>query len=196
MRTQNTERAPTTAQQPQLPVEAVLSFLKDTRGLLTWTARDLAKTLKISAAEVKQVIAVLQLQGYIAPASAAGEWLTTEQGNEVAGSSSPRFSRERVEDALTKLRERINGANKDKSGLYTITEAVAFGDFLRDAPRVQAPDVGVALTLRGDVGRNPASAVYQTQQREFLKKLRGRDPALHVQPYRAWMSARTHRKLS
>jgi hypothetical protein len=33
---------------PQLPAAEVLSFLKETRGVLTWTAADLAKSLRIS----------------------------------------------------------------------------------------------------------------------------------------------------
>ena len=36
---------------PSVAVAAVMSFLKDTRGLDTWTTRDLAQTLGIGTAE-------------------------------------------------------------------------------------------------------------------------------------------------
>src|SRR5258707_4988404 len=53
---------------PSVPAEAALSFLKDTKGTLAWTARDLADTLKINRPEAKQILAFLQAQGYVQPA--------------------------------------------------------------------------------------------------------------------------------
>jgi DNA-binding transcriptional MocR family regulator len=49
---------------PQRAAE-LLSFLKQTRGIRTWTEKDLAKALKIGLSEAKEAIAALQLQGYI-----------------------------------------------------------------------------------------------------------------------------------
>jgi predicted ArsR family transcriptional regulator len=52
---------------PAIPAEAALSFLKDTKGALSWTARDLANTLKINRREAEQSLAFLQAQGYVQP---------------------------------------------------------------------------------------------------------------------------------
>ena len=50
---------------PSVPAAAVLSFLKDTRGLDSWTIQDLSKTLGISTAEAAKAITFLELQGYV-----------------------------------------------------------------------------------------------------------------------------------
>jgi hypothetical protein len=50
---------------PSIPAEAALSFLKDTKGTVTWSVRDLAGTLKISRRDAEQVIALLAAQGYV-----------------------------------------------------------------------------------------------------------------------------------
>ena|SRR5258707_15268055 len=65
---------------PAIPAEAALSFLKDTKGALTWTARDVAGTLKIDRREAEQALALLQAQGYIQPARGGkGEWQRSPQ---------------------------------------------------------------------------------------------------------------------
>jgi hypothetical protein len=46
-----------------LPAAAVMSFLKETRGMLTWTIKDLRRLLLITPAQVRDVSAALQLQG-------------------------------------------------------------------------------------------------------------------------------------
>ena len=48
---------------PQVPAAELLSFLKQTRGVQTWTEKEMAKALKIGLPEAKQAIIVLQLQG-------------------------------------------------------------------------------------------------------------------------------------
>jgi hypothetical protein len=53
------------ASMPGVSSDAVMSFIKQTKSLLTWTLEDMAATLKISLEESKQVIAVFELQGYI-----------------------------------------------------------------------------------------------------------------------------------
>jgi hypothetical protein len=105
----------------------------------------MAKALKIGLPEPKQAILVLQLQGYIEPAGQTGKWRITEQGDMVSGSKSPRFTRQSVEQALDELRHRIKAVNDDFNADYKISDAVAFGDFLGDAARVQAVEVGIRL---------------------------------------------------
>jgi hypothetical protein len=179
---------------PQLPATELLSFLKQTRAVGTWTEKDLAKALKIGLPEAKEAIAVLQLQGYIEPAGHTGKWRITQQGELVAGAKSPRFTRESVEDALAGLRDRIKAVNKDANAAYTICEAVAFGDFLGDAVRVQAADIGIRLQARNNV-ESPSSAKEHAAERDFLKQLRGKTALLHILLYEEWMRARTHRSL-
>src|SRR5438270_7031549 len=97
---------------PAISADAALSFLKDTKGALSWTARDLANTLKISHTEAEQALALLEAQGYVQPvrgvgpvrskgparnragrkgAAAHGEqqWVTTPAGETVSGAKSP-----------------------------------------------------------------------------------------------------------
>src|SRR5215831_5558221 len=79
--------------------EAVFSFLKDTRGIVTWTAADLARTLRVSVAQVRQALPILEMQGYIRAAEHS-EWMTTIAGEQISGSASPRFKKAAVERAL------------------------------------------------------------------------------------------------
>ncbi len=116
---------------PSLPAEAALSFLKDTKGTLTWSARDLSESLKINRREAQQALALLQAQGYVQPAHQKGsargadQWSTTPAGETVSGGKPPRFSRERVEQALATLKNRIKQSNKDPHASFRITDAVA-----------------------------------------------------------------------
>src|SRR5579859_407801 len=114
---------------PSIPAEAALSFLKDTKGTLTWSLRDLIASLKIGRPEAEQVLAVLQAQGYVQP-RAKDQFLTTPAGETVSGAKPPRFTRERIEQALDDLRTRIQQNNKDPRSQFRVTDAVAFGDFL------------------------------------------------------------------
>ena len=178
----------------EIPAAELLTFLKEVRGVQTWTEKDLAKILRIGLPQAKEAIAVLQLQGYIQPAGNTGKWRVTEQGEIVSGAKPPRFTRQSVEDALAGLRDRIKAANENPAAAYRITEAVAFGDFLRDAPRVQAADVGIRLVPKSDSGAI-ASAQERAAELDFLKQLRGRTALLHVIPYEDWMSSRSHQRL-
>jgi hypothetical protein len=89
----------------------------------------------------------------------------------------------------------IQAVNNDTKAKYTISEAVAFGDFISQDARVQAADVGVRLTPRNTDLDASASAVEHKAEEAFLKQLRGRSAALHLQDYEQWMSARSHRRL-
>jgi hypothetical protein len=178
-----------------LPAAAVLSFLKDSRGALNWNVRDLRKSLNIGEAEAAQVIAVLQLQGYAAPAGESGEWLTTQNGNIVSGSKEPRFAREKVWQALSELGGRMQAVNRDSHAPYRVQTGVAYGDFLSGRERVQAADVGIELAPRTSMKSNKISARENAAQRAFLRVLRSKNTRLAVHPYEEWMSARSHRKL-
>ncbi len=183
-------RAPTL---PSIPAEAALSFLKDTRGTLTWSVRDLTAVLRINRAEAKQVIALLQAQGYVQPAHGADEWATTPSGETVSESKPPRFTRESVEHALASLKERLKALNKDSKAEFKIGEAVAFGDFLaKDRTRVQTADVGVRLLRRDEQLGDLKTASDARAERAFFKQLRGKSVLLNIRPYAEWMSKRSH----
>jgi hypothetical protein len=154
----------------------------------------MADALRISPADAKEVIAVLELQGYVKPAE-EDEWMTTLSGESVSGSKHPRFQRERIQEALTALGKRIAEINRDRDAPYKIVEAVAFGDFLSDRPQAQSAEVGVRLANRQPSQIESDSATERKRQRAFLKQLQGKSPLLRVKPYEQWMSARTHRKI-
>jgi DNA-binding transcriptional MocR family regulator len=176
---------------PPIPAEAALSFLKDTKGTVTWSVRDLADTLKISRREAEQVVALLAAQGYIQPGQKG--WMTTPAGESVSDAKAPRFSRESVEQAVESLRERIKEVNKNSKAAFKITEAVAFGDFLlKGRTRVQAADVGIDLVQRDKESDDLRSASAAKAERQFLRQLRGRTALLHIRPYAAWMNKRLH----
>jgi len=172
---------------------AAFSFLKETKGLLTWTLNDLTKSLKINVAEGKQVLAALEMQGYIKP-HGRDQWLTTLAGETVSGAKSPRFTPESIEEALAALHSRIKLVNQDSKTPYKITDAVAFGDFLSGQARAQAADVGIQLVRRKSEG-GEHSKKEQVARLAFLKQLRGKTQMLNVRPYEEWMGSRTHRSL-
>jgi hypothetical protein len=174
------------------PIEAVFSFLKSTKGTSSWTKEDFADTLKISAADAAKILPVIEMQGYIHPYH--GEWVTTTAGEDVSGGRPPRFSPATIEKELSALRERVKSVNQDSKSRYKVTEAVAFGDFLQQKPRVQATDVGIRLEPR-KAKRNELPKKERAAERAFLKQLRGKTMTLNVLPYEDWMSARTHQKL-
>jgi hypothetical protein len=185
-----------------VPAEAALSFLRDTKGSLSWSLRDLSHTLNISREEAERVVALLQMQGYIqADSRKAGEWMTTPSGETVSGAKTPRFDRETVEAALTSLKQRILDTNQDRAAKFRITRTVAFGDFLaKDRTRVQTAEVSIELA-RQDKKPNseevaaPHSAAEAREEQFFLRQLRGRSALINLKPYSEWMGRRTHQKL-
>jgi hypothetical protein len=180
---------------PSVPAAAVMSFLKDTRGLLTWTTRDLAETLDIPTSEAAKVITIMEMQGYVKAAEGARQWFTTPAGQTVSGSKLPHYTPERVASALAALKERIAAARKDFKSPFKILAAVAFGDFLSDRPRVQAPDVGIELVKRKSDAGAKTSATESKARLAFLKQLRGKNTPLNLQLYQEWRSKRSHQKL-
>ena len=133
-----------------LPAEAALSFLRHTKGMVSWSLRDLSQTLHISREEAERVVALLQIQGYVQPeANKSGEWLTTPSGETVAAAKQPRFDRATVEAELTSLKRRIEATNSNRAAKFQITRAVAFGDFLaKERVRVQSAEVGIELARK------------------------------------------------
>jgi hypothetical protein len=93
------------------------------------------------------------------------------------------------------LKQRIAAARKDFKSPFKISAAVAFGDFLSDRPRVQAPDVGIQLARRKTDDAARGSAIENKERLAFLKQLRGQNTPLHLQPYQEWMSKRPHLRL-
>ena len=179
--------APAKRNSAPLAAAATISFLKETRGLLTWTVKDLQRSLLISAAQAAEAIAALQFQGYVKPSEEhPHEWITTLNGETVSGSKAPRFDKTSVETALATLKKRIASVNADSGESYRVARAVAFGDFLSDRSRVQAADVAIALAPR---------AKQSETKTEFLRKLRARNLKLNLVPYEPWMSARSHRDI-
>lgn len=148
-----------------------MSFLKETRGLLTWTIKDLQKSLLIGATQAREVIAALGLQAYVKQAENPHEWLTTINGEAVSGSNPPRFSREAVEKSLAALRERIKFINKDSGSPYKIAQAVAFGDFLRgSAQGPSLPTWGCRLWDAIPPRNAQVSTNATTRRREFARR--------------------------
>jgi DNA-binding transcriptional MocR family regulator len=180
-----------------IPAEAALSFLKDSKGMLTWSVRNLADSLGIDRREAQQVIPFLEAQGYVQRAKEKGEWITTPAGESVSGAKAPRFTRESVEQAVTALKDRIKGSNADRKSPFRITNAVAFGDFLvKDRARAQAADVGIGLAKRGETAGEIRSATDAKTENAFLRQLRGKTALLHIRPYADWMKQRSHLELT
>lgn len=177
------------------PPAALFSFLKETKGITSWTSHDFAKTVNLTPAAAKEALAILEMQGYVKPAESKGEWITTPAGESVSGSKFPKYSRETVERSLASFADHIRRVNQDSSAEYKIADAVAFGDFLSGRARVQAADIGIRLEPRNPAAHHPHWAGERERQEAFLKQLRGKTPLLDLQPFAEWMRARTHRKL-
>lgn len=154
----------------------------------------MAASLRISLADAKQVISILELQGYVKPAG-SGEWMTTLAGESVSGSREPRFTPERVLQALDELRRRIAEMSRNSRAPYKITKAVAFGDFMNDRARVQAADVGIQLRRKGRSTLDAVSQEESKQRAKVLKQLQGKGGTLLVRPFEEWMDERAHQDL-
>jgi len=96
---------------------------------------------------------------------------------------------------MAALKERIKRVNQDPNSPYRITEAVAFGDFLRkDRVRVQPVEVGIQLERRGQADEPPTASSVHAQQ-GFLRQLRGKRTLVIIRPYTEWMRKRSHLEL-
>jgi hypothetical protein len=186
---------PGTELMPSVPAAAVMSFLKDTRSLVSWTSRDLAETLGIAAADAAKIITIMEMQGYVKSQQGGREFFTTGEGQAVSGSKLPHFTPARVEKDLAALKERIGAVRKDFKAPFKISKAIAFGDFLSERARVQAADVGIELVKRKADEAQTRSATENKERLAFLKQLRGKNAPLNMQLYQEWMSKRSHQKL-
>lgn len=180
---------PSQISQPEISLDAILSFLKDTRGTVSWSAKDLRNCLKLDAKQVQQSLAILEMQGYIA--KEGDQWLTTSAGETISQSKKPQFSAASVIKAIDTLKERIEAVNRDKRAKYRIAKAVAFGDFLSGRLEVQAADVGVELSPNVFGNQEELEQLRLTMMAELRRKSR----LFSVRKYRAWMSRRSHRAL-
>lgn len=176
---------------PNIALDALVSFLKDTRGAVNWTAKDLRDCLRLDAKQAAQLLAILEMQGYVA--KEGKQWLTTAAGESISKSKKPQFSLASVTSALDTLKERIEALNREKRSEFKITKAVALGDFLTGRSLVQAVDVGVELSRREPLSGN--SQEVEERRRAFLNDLRRKSRLFVVQTYRSWMSQRSHRNL-
>jgi len=120
---------------PAVPLEAVMSFLKQTRGLLTWTVRDMSDALKISSDESRQIGAILALQGYVKQCAEDGVWMTTINGEAVSDSKPPHFSLARVDKALADLQNRIRSNNVDLKAGFRVISGGRVRGFSAGTPR-------------------------------------------------------------
>lgn len=175
---------------PTISNDAVLSFLKETRGLLSWQAHELAGSLDINRRAAERVIVLLRAQGYVQPEQGTDKWVTTPSGETVSGSKLPRFLPQKVKLEVRALEKAIAESNKNRAAAYKIIRAVAFGDFLKDHARVQAADVGIELS--GGDEDDLRSAHEVESERAFLRGLRGRSALVNLRPYAGWMSKRSH----
>jgi hypothetical protein len=174
---------------PDVAATAALSFLKETKGALTWTTQEFARGVGITVPQATLALAVLQMQGYVKQGASQNEWMTSIDGDAVSGATAPRFSADTVKQALVELSARIKAVNKDAKSEFRIASAVAFGDFLSERARVQAADVGVEL-----VKRNVAKA-RKAKERAFLKTLRGGKQMIRLVAFEPWMRERAHQRL-
>ena len=114
----------------------------------------------------------------------------------MSGAKPPRFTRKSVERAIEALKERIRQVNMDSKATFRITGAVAFGDFLlSDRTKVQAADVGIALTPPGEAADEVRPASTAKLESQFLRQFRGKTALLRTRPYADWMSKRSHLNL-
>lgn len=177
---------------PNIPLDALLSFLKDTRGAVNWSADDLRKCLELEGKQAQQILAILEMQGYVARES--DRWLTTAAGEGISKSKKPQFATGSVNQALDTLKERIEAINQDKRSEFKITKAVAFGDFLSGHVQAQSANVGIELSRRDVISGNTDEA--EDKRLAFMNDLRRKSRLFNVQRYRPWMSQRSHRKLA
>jgi hypothetical protein len=188
----NIKKKVSAARMPAVSIAAALSFLKETKGALTWTTQEFARGVGITVAEAGPALAVLQMQGYVKPGESKNEWMTSVDGDAVSGAAAPRFSAEAVKKALEDLRGRIAAVNKDAKAEFRIGSAIAFGDFMTHRAQVQAADVGIE-----PVRRNPRAAkrISKADERAFLKTLRAGKQTIRLIPFEPWMRERAHRRL-
>ena len=97
----------------QFPAEEALSFLRETRGVTTWTARDMADSLKIGVADAKRVIPILEPTRLRQTGRGNDLDMTTVSRQRRFRIEASSVHQQRVAQALDKLRGRIAEINRD-----------------------------------------------------------------------------------
>src|ERR1700677_1893216 len=100
----NIKKKVSAARMPAVSIAAALSFLKETKGALTWTAQEFARGVGITVAEARPALAVLQMQGYVKPGAGKNEWMTSVDGDVVSGGAAARGYVEGVREEVGGLR--------------------------------------------------------------------------------------------
>jgi len=181
---------------PDIAAPALLSFLKQAAAEPAWDAQRVAHVLEVKAADVPQIVATLEMLGYVEPAPGKkGSWRNTASGNAVAGAKPPRFNHDSVLEALAELRERATQMNADAAAPFRVSELVAFGDFLDENAKAQAADVGVGLARKEREAGEVETAVEHKREEDVLTALRGKSSLLHLHPIEDWMRKRRHRNV-
>jgi hypothetical protein len=95
----------TTPSQTTLPAAQVMSFLRDVYSSSTWTEHDFAGMMNVNKDRTIEALGMLQLAGYVEPLEKE-KWRTTDEGRQIAGGKTPRFTAESMEKALGELKKR------------------------------------------------------------------------------------------
>ncbi len=106
--------------------------------------------LSCSSEEATDALEALQEQGYVTPATIAGQWRTTILGNALGNARfSPPVSRQVAERHLAELVARVGAVNEDPELCFWVNRLVLFGSLLdQSADKVGDVDVSVELGAR------------------------------------------------
>ena len=194
---------------------AVRNFLKQSGELPDWDEKFLAASLGAGASDAAQVLAAMQMAGYIEPAGRK-KWRNTKEGNAMAGVSQAKpIKRATAEQKLEEFMQRVAEVKRDTHYLFKVERAVLFGSFLRDEPMVKDLDIAVKLApkeKRKDkherlMNERAAEAVksgkkfssWQEQQRwgeqEVLNFLKSKARSVTLYEFGDWVLAQPHRDL-
>ena len=146
-----------------LSAVAAMSFLKETRGLLTWTIKDLQKSLLIGATQAREVIAALGLQAYVKRAENPLEWRSHDKRRAARARTLRASAGKPWRNRSQLCANESSSSIKIAARLYKIAQAVAFGDFLRGSAQGPGlPTWGCRLWTRF---RRATHRCQQTRQR-------------------------------
>src|SRR4030081_2287460 len=127
---------------------AIREFLRQSAETPGWTVKDLESLLAIKEADAKQVLATLQMAGYIEPVPGSKtKWRNTQEGNSVAKVSAAKsIKRTTAEKKLKEFIARVKQINDDNAFLYRVDKAVLFGPYLAGEERSKDIDIAISIT--------------------------------------------------
>jgi hypothetical protein len=110
----------------------------------------LAASLALAAAESKELIGLLEADGYIARTEDGARWILTVKGAALTMAKATRpFNRSVADRHLVKFLERVDDSNASDYWLYWVDEVFLFGSMLADSSApVGDVDLAVRLTPR------------------------------------------------